>query len=215
MSLLVPSIVETTSRGERSSDLYSGLLSNRIVFLGHPIGPDVANLVCAQLLHLAAEHPERSLDVYVNSPGGDIDAALAILDTMQHIRPAVRTVCFGAAGSVAALVVAGGEPGQRAALPNARFLLHQPGGERQGQISDLLLAAAVVDRQRRKIERILAELTGSSPAQIRVDTDRDLTLDACDAVEYGLIDTVLEPERNIAQRPTTALRPPTSNQTGN
>lgn len=205
MSLLVPSIVETTSRGERSSDLYSGLLSNRIVFLGHPIGPEVANLVCAQLLHLAAEHPERSLDLYVNSPGGDIDAALAVLDTMRHIRPAVRTVCFGSAGSVAALLVAAGEPGQRAALPNARFLLHQPASERQGQISDLLLAADVVDRQRRKIEQILAEVTNSSPEQIRSDTDRDLAFDASEAVEYGLIDDVLDPANT--HDTTAPLRP--------
>jgi len=193
MSLLVPSIIETTSRGERSFDLYSGLLANRIIFLGHPINGDVANLICGQLLHLAADHTERPVQLYINSPGGDIDAALAIFDTMQHIQPPVSTVCLGAAGSVAALLVAGGAPGQRLALPNARFLLHQPGAERQGQISDLLLAADVVERQRRGIESILAGLIGSTPAQVRTDTDRDLTLTAGEAVAYGLIDTILEP----------------------
>lgn len=206
MSLLVPSIVETTSRGERSFDLYSGLLANRIIFLGHPIGGDVANLICAQLLHLAADHAERPVQLYVNSPGGDIDAALAIYDTMQHIEPPVSTVCMGAAGSVAALLVAGGAAGQRLALPNARFLLHQPGAERQGQISDLLLAADVVERQRRSVEAIVAELVGSTPEQVRADTDRDLTLTAAEAVDYGLIDAILEPAtpavENAPLRPT-------------
>ncbi len=193
MSLLVPSVIESTSRGDRSFDLYSRLLANRIVFLGHPIGGDVANLICAQLLHLAADHAERPIQLYVNSPGGDIDAALAIYDTMQHIEPPVSTVCLGAAGSVAALLVAGGAAGQRMALPNARFLLHQPGAERQGQISDLLLAADVVERQRRTVEAILADLVGSTPEQVRVDTDRDLTLTSADAVDYGLIDSILAP----------------------
>ena len=193
MSLLVPSVIESTSRGDRSFDLYSRLLANRIVFLGHPIGGDVANLICAQLLHLAADHAERPVQLYVNSPGGDIDAALAIYDTMQHIEPPVSTVCLGAAGSVAALLVAGGAAGQRMALPNARFLLHQPGAERQGQISDLLLAADVVERQRRTVEAILADLVGSTPEQVRVDTDRDLTLTAAAAVDYGLIDSILAP----------------------
>lgn len=193
MSLLIPSVVESTSRGERSFDLYSRLLANRIVFLGHPIGGDVANLICAQLLHLASDHAERPIQLYVNSPGGDIDAALAIFDTMQHIEAPVSTVCLGAAGSVAALLVAGGDAGQRLALPNARFLLHQPGAERQGQISDLLLAADVVERQRRSVESILAKLVGSDPEQVRADTNRDLTLTASEAVDYGLIDSILAP----------------------
>lgn len=193
MSLLVPSVVESTSRGERSFDLYSRLLANRIVFLGHPIGADVANLICAQLLHLAADDASRPIQLYVNSPGGDIDAALAIHDTMQHVLPPISTVCFGAAGSVAALLVAGGAEGQRLSLPNARFLLHQPGAERQGQISDLLLAADVVERQRRTVETLLAGLVGSSPEQVRADTDRDLTLSAAEAVDYGIVDAILEP----------------------
>lgn len=202
MSLLVPSVVESTSRGERSFDLYSRLLANRIVFLGHPIGPDVANLICAQLLHLASDHAERPIQLYVNSPGGDIDAALAIYDTMQHVEPPISTVCFGAAGSVAALLVAGGAAGQRMALPNARFFLHQPGAERQGQISDLLLAADVVERQRRTVESIVADLVGSSPEDVRADTDRDLTLTALEAIDYGVIDTILEPS---ARRDAAAL----------
>lgn len=205
MSLLIPSVVESTSRGERSFDLYSRLLANRIVFLGHPIGGDVANLICAQLLHLASDHPERSIQLYVNSPGGDIDAALAIFDTMQHIEPPVSTVCMGAAGSVAALLVAGGAAGQRLALPNARFLLHQPGAERQGQISDLLLAADVVERQRRSVECILADLVGSDAEQVRADTDRDLTLTASEAVDYGLIDSILTPAGSANH--VAALRP--------
>ena len=194
MSMLVPSVVESTNRGDRSFDLYSRLLAHRIVFLGHPIGNDVANLVCAQLLHLASEHDDQPVQLYVNSPGGEIDAALAIYDTMQHIPPPVATVCIGSAASVAALLVAGGDPGHRTALPNAHFLLHQPGAERRGQISDLLLAANVVDRQRRTLESILARHVGSTPEQVRLDTDRDLTLTAPDAVDYGLIDTILTPE---------------------
>ncbi len=193
MSLLVPSVVETTSRGDRSFDLFSRLLAHRIVFLGHPITSDVANLVCAQLLHLASDHAEQPVQLYVNSPGGEIDAALAICDTMQHVEPPVATVCLGSAASVAALLVAGGEPEHRVALPNARFLLHQPGAEHRGQISDLLLAADVVERQRRSLETILASHVGSSAQQVRLDTDRDLTLTAAEAIDYGLIDSILSP----------------------
>ena len=206
MSLLVPSVIETTNRGERSADLYSRLLSNRIVFLGHAIGPDVANLVCAQLLHLAAEHADRPIQLYVNSPGGDIDAALAIYDTMQHIPPVVSTVCVGGAASVAAVIVAAGTAGERMALPNASFVLHQPGAERRGQITDLLLAADLVDRQRRQVESILAHHIGSTSEQVRTDTDRELTLTASEAVDYGLIDIVLRPGVDTADR-TAPLHP--------
>lgn len=206
MSLLVPSVVESTSRGDRSADLYSRLLSNRIVFLGHAIGPDVANLVCAQLLHLAADHADRSIQLYVNSPGGDIDAALAIYDTMQHVPPPISTVCVGGAASVAALIVAAGTAGERMALPNASFVLHQPGAERRGQITDLLLAADLVDRQRRRVETILAHHIGSTADQVRADTDRELTLTAAEAVDYGLIDTVLQPGAETTER-TVPLHP--------
>lgn len=194
MSLLVPSVVESTSRGDRSFDLYSRLLSHRIVFLGHPISSDVANLVCAQLLHLASDHGEQPIQLYINSPGGDIDAALAIYDTMQHVEPPVATVCLGFAASLAALLVAGGAPGRRLSLPNARFLLHQPGAEHRGQISDLMLAADVVEQQRRSLEAILASHVGATAEQIRLDTDRDLTLTADDAVDYGLVDGILTPD---------------------
>ncbi len=196
MSLLVPSVVESTSRGDRSFDLYSRLLSHRIVFLGHQINSDVANLVCAQLLHLAADNADQPVELYVNSAGGDIDAALAIYDTMQHVQPPVGTVCLGSAVSVAALLVAAGAPGRRLALPNARFLLHQPGAEHRGQISDLLLAADVVERQRQTLETILGRHVGRRADQIHADTDRDLTLTAPEAVDYGLVDAILTPDHH-------------------
>lgn len=192
MSLLIPSVVETTQRGERSADLYSQLLSNRIVFIGHPIGTEVANLVCAQILHLAADRPQSPVSLYINSPGGDIAAMLAIYDTMQHVESPVHTTCFGQAAYTAAVLVAAGDPDHRVALPNARFILRQPASEGSGQISDLLLAASEVAAQRATIDEILASHTGQSAQQVRVDTDRNLSLGAADAMAYGLVDTVLE-----------------------
>ncbi len=190
MSLLVPSVIETTQRGERHFDLYSRLLANRIVFVGQPIGPDLANLVCAQLLHLAAEH-SSGISLYVNAPGGDPMAMLAIYDTMCHIDPPVSTICFGQATSAAAVLVAAGEPGKRLALPHAQFLLHQPAAQSQGQISDLLSQSAEVERRRTLVDSILARHTGHSAEKIREDTDRDLLLDAHQALDYGLIDEIL------------------------
>ncbi len=190
MSVLVPSVIETTQRGERHFDLYSRLLANRIVFVGQPIGPDLANLVCAQLLHLAAEH-DSPISLYVNSPGGDPMAMLAIYDTMQHIDPPVSTICFGEATAAAAVLVASGEPGKRLALPHAQFLLHQPAAQSRGQISDLLVQSAEVERRRALIDAILAAHTGRSEEDIRSDTDRDLLLDAQQARDYGLIDEIL------------------------
>lgn len=193
MSILVPSVVESTSRGDRSFDLYSRLLANRIVFIGHPIGTDVANLVCAQILHLAAEREDHPLSLYINSPGGEIAAMLAIYDTMHHVPAPVETICFGQAASAAAVLMAAGADGRRASLPNATFLLHQPAAEGRGQISDLMLASAEIARQRATVEQILSRHTGRTADQIRVDTDRDLTLTAAEALEYGLVDEILHP----------------------
>ncbi len=190
MSLLVPSVIETTQRGERHFDLYSRLLANRIVFIGQPIGSDLANLICAQLLHLAAEDLSP-VSLYVNSPGGDPMAMLSIYDTMQHIEPDVSTICFGSATAAAAVIVAAGEPGKRLALPHSQFMLHQPAAEGRGQISDLLLQSAEVERRRQLVDSILSKHTGRDTSTVRADTDRDLILDAPAAQAYGLIDEIL------------------------
>lgn len=190
MSLLVPSVIESTQRGDRHFDLYSRLLANRIIFIGQPIGPDLSNLICAQLLHLASEDP-GPISLYVNSPGGDPMAMLSIYDTMQHVEPPVSTICFGTATAAAAVIVAAGAPGKRLALPHAHFMLHQPAAEGRGQISDLLLQSAEVERRRQLVDAILADHTGRSPEDVRADTDRDLVLDAAEAKAYGLIDDIL------------------------
>ncbi len=195
MSLLVPSVIESTQRGDRSFDLYSRLLANRIIFIGHPIGTDIANLVCAQILHLAAERADEPMSLYINSPGGELAAMLAIYDTMQHVPAPVATICFGHAASAAAILVAAGAEGRRMALPNSRFLLHQPATEGRGQITDLMLQAAEIARQRSTIEHLLATHTGRSAEQIRADTDRDLSLSAAEALQYGLIDEILDEEQ--------------------
>lgn len=193
MSLLVPSVVESTPRGERSFDLFSRLLANRIVFVGHPLGTDVANLVCAQLLHLAAEAADQPISIYLNSPGGEVGAMTAVVDTMRHLANPIETVCFGEVHAVGAVVVAAGTQGRRLALPNARFVLHQPAGQGRGQIADLLLTAAEIERQRELMADLLAERTGRDPEQVRADTDRHLALSAVEAVEYGLVDQLVEP----------------------
>ena len=189
--LLVPSVVEQTDRGERSSDVYSRLLGERIVFLGDPIDDAVANLVCAQLLHLEGQGTDREIALYINSPGGSVTAALAIHDTMRYIRPPVRTVALGQAASMAALLLAAGAPGRRIALPSARVLLHQPSGEAQGQAADIERHAAELLRLRALLWEHLAACTGRDAMRIAADADRDLVLTAPQAQEYGLIDEVL------------------------
>lgn len=187
----VPSVIEQTSRGERYSDLYSRLLRENIIFLGTPINDDIANLICAQLLFLEAENPDKDISIYINSPGGDINALLAIYDTMQYIRPEITTLCFGQAASAAAVLLAAGTPGKRLALPNARILIHQPYAQSYGQASDVELAAAEIMRLKSTLEEILARHTGQTVDRIATDTDRDFVMTAAEAKEYGIIDEVL------------------------
>ncbi len=195
-SYLVPTVVEQTNRGERAYDLYSRLLKDNIIFLGTPIDDGIANLICAQLLHLESENPERDISIYINSPGGDVNAMFAIYDTMQYIRPDLNTICFGQAASAAAVLLAAGTPGKRLALPSSRVLLHQPYAGAQGQVSDLELAAQEIERLRKQLEVVLAQHTGQDEETVRKDTERDFVMTAQEAKEYGLIDEVLT-SRNI------------------
>jgi ATP-dependent Clp protease, protease subunit len=184
-------VVEQTARGERSFDLFSRLLKDRIVLLGSPIDDAVANLITAQLIHLEAEDPGRDISVYVNSPGGSGTALLAIYDTMQCLRAPVSTICVGQAASAAAVILAAGAPGKRFALPHARVLIHQPRGELDGQAADIEIHAREVLRQRGLIDEILSRHTGQSLDKVRRDTDRDFILSAQEAREYGIVDRVL------------------------
>ena len=193
---LVPTVVEQTNRGERAYDLYSRLLKENIIFIGTPIDDTIANLVCAQLLHLESENPDRDISLYINSPGGDINGLFAIYDTMQYIRPDITTICFGQAASAAAVLLAAGTPGKRLALPHARVLIHQPYAGAQGQATDIELAAKVIQRLKEQLEEVLARHTGQDIARIHQDTDRDFVLTAAEAKEYGIIDEVIN-ERSI------------------
>jgi ATP-dependent Clp protease protease subunit len=189
---LVPSVVETTSRGERAYDLYSRLLKDNIIFLQTPIDDQIASLLCAQLVHLESENPEKDINIYINSPGGDITALFAIYDTMQFIRNDIATICLGQAASAAAVLLAAGTKGKRLALPHSRVLLHQPYGQvGYGQVTDLELAAKEILRMRELLEQILSHHTGQPLEKIHTDTDRDFVLEANQALEYGIIDTVL------------------------
>lgn len=195
---LVPTVVEQTNRGERAFDLYSRLLKENIVFIGTPIDDTVANLICAQLLHLESENPDRDISLYINSPGGDINSLFAIYDTMQYIKPDVTTICFGQAASAAAVLLAAGTPGKRLALPHSRILIHQPYAGAQGQVSDIELASREIQRLKVQLEEILARHTGQDPERIHADTDRDFVMTAEEAKEYGVIDEVID-ERNLAK----------------
>jgi ATP-dependent Clp protease protease subunit len=188
---LVPTVVEQTNRGERAFDLYSRLLKENIIFLGTPIDDTIANLVCAQLLHLESENPDKDISIYINSPGGDITALFAIYDTMSFIKPDVSTICFGQAASAAAVLLASGTNGKRLALPHARVLLHQPYGMSQGQAADIELAAKEILRMRTLLEEILSAETGQAVDRIHGDTDRDFVMSAEEAKEYGIIDVVI------------------------
>lgn len=187
----VPVVVEQRPTGERHADVFSRLLSDRIIFLGTEIDDGVANVVIAQLLHLQSEDPDRPIHLYLNSPGGSVTALLAIYDTLQYVRPDVATFCLGQAASAAAVLLAAGTPGQRHVLEHARVLLHQPSGGGQGTAADLELQAAEILRLRGQVDEILARHTGRTVEQLRVDTDRDLVLTAAQAVEYGIADAVV------------------------
>jgi len=190
--MLIPMVVEQTSRGERAYDIYSRLLKDNIIFLGRPIDEDLSNLIIAQLLFLEAENPEKDIAMYINSPGGSVTAGLAIYDTMQYIKPDVSTLCVGQAASMAAVLLAGGTAGKRAVLPNSRVLIHQPllyG--LQGQQTDIQIHAEDMRKMRDRMDEILASHTGKSVEQIHKDTERDNILTADEAVEYGLVDRVM------------------------
>ncbi|HIM86000.1 MAG TPA: ATP-dependent Clp protease proteolytic subunit [Acidimicrobiia bacterium] len=189
---LVPTVVEQTSRGERAYDLYSRLLKENIIFIGTPLDDTIANLVCAQLLHLESENPDRDISLYINSPGGDINALFAVYDTMQYIKPDINTICFGQAASAAAVLLAAGTKGKRLALPHSRVLIHQPYAGAQGQVSDIELASREIQRLKAQLEEILARHTGQDVARIHADTDRDFVMTAAEAKEYGIIDEVID-----------------------
>jgi len=198
MSVLVPYVVEQTGRGERSYDIYSRLLKDRIVFMGGTVTDDLANLVTAQLLFLESEDPEREINMYINSPGGSVTAGLAIYDTMQFVKPPVSTLCVGQAASMGSLLLAAGAKGRRYALPHSRILIHQVSGGFEGQASDIEIHAREALRLREILNEILAHHTGQNVKKIEKDTDRDNFMSAAQAVEYGLIDEV------IAGRPVKA-----------
>ena len=188
----VPNVTETTSRGERVYDLYSRLLKENIIFLGTPIDDTIANLICAQLIHLESENPDKDINIYINSPGGDITALFAIYDTMQFIKNDIATICLGQAASAAAVLLAAGTKGKRLALPHARILLHQPYGQvGYGQVTDLEIAAREILRMRDLLEQILARHTGQTIERVHKDTDRDFVMEAEEAKAYGVIDEVI------------------------
>jgi ATP-dependent Clp protease protease subunit len=189
---LVPMVVEQSPRGERSFDIYSRLLNERIVFLGQEVDDQIANLVVAQLLHLESQDPDKDVSLYINSPGGSIYAGLAIYDTMQFIRPDVQTICFGIAMSMGSLLLAGGTAGKRVALPNSRILIHQPSGGFQGQSTDIEIHAREVIELRRRVDEVYAQHTGQPLERVHEDMERDRFFTPEQAVEYGLIDRVIE-----------------------
>ncbi|HEY7626072.1 MAG TPA: ATP-dependent Clp protease proteolytic subunit [Ilumatobacteraceae bacterium] len=201
--MLVPTVIETTSRGERAFDIYSRLLVNRIVFLGAAIDDNVTNLVIAQLLHLESENPDADIAIYINSPGGDMNGLFAIHDTMRYIAADVATICVGQAASAAAVLLAAGTPGKRYALPNARVLIHQPHGGAQGQSTDMELAVAEMVEMRRRMVDILVTATGQPAERIVADIDRDYIVRGDQAVAYGLVDHVIE--RRQLPSPTKAI----------
>jgi ATP-dependent Clp protease, protease subunit len=188
---LVPVVIEQTSRGERSFDIYSRLLKERIVFLGTPIDDAVGNLIMAQLLHLESDDPEKDINLYINSPGGDITALFAIYDTMQYIKPDVSTIVMGQAASAAAVLLLAGTKGKRYALPHSRVLLHQPHGGAQGQAVDIEIQAKEIVRYRQLLDQLIAEHTGQTLEKVSKDTDRDYILTADEAVQYGVVDEVI------------------------
>jgi len=203
-----PSVLYETSRGQTiQADLYSRLLKENIIFLGTPIDDTVANLICAQLLHLESENPDRDISIYINCPGGDITALFAIYDTMRFVKPDIATICFGQAASAAAVLLAAGTKGKRLALPHARVLIHQPYAGAQGQATDIELAAKEILRMRSLLEEVLAHHTGQTEEKVHRDTDRDFVMSAEEAKDYGILDEVIS-DRQLADvsGPITAVQ---------
>jgi len=191
MSPLIPMVIEQTSRGERSFDIFSRLLNERIIFLGTPVDDQIANLIIAQLLHLESEDPDKDVYIYVNSPGGSVYAGLAIYDTMQFVKPDVQTICVGIAMSMGALLLAGGAKGKRMALPNAKILIHQVSSGFQGQATDIEIHAREILDLRKRLDQIIADKTGQPIEKVSRDTERDFFMSADEATEYGIIDRVI------------------------
>jgi ATP-dependent Clp protease protease subunit len=188
---LVPFVIEQTSRGERSFDIFSRLLNERVIFLGTPVVDEIANLIVAQLIHLESDDPDKDISLYINSPGGSVYAGLAIYDTMQFIKPDVSTICVGSAMSMGALLLAGGAKGKRFALPNARILIHQVAGGYEGQATDVEIHAREVLNLRKRLDEIIADHTGQEIDKVRADTERDYFMSAAEAKDYGIIDDVI------------------------
>jgi len=201
---LVPTVVEQTNRGERAYDLFSRLLKEHIIFLGTPIDDTIANLVCAQLIHLESENPDKDINIYINSPGGDIPSLFAIYDTIQYVKPDIATTCLGQAASAAAVLLAAGKKGKRLALPHSRILLHQPWGTGGGQAADIEIQAREILRMRDVLNEILARHTGQDVDKIAKDTDRDYIMSADEAQAYGIIDEVIT-ARDAADTPSVAV----------
>ena len=193
----IPIVIEQTSRGERSFDIYSRLLKERIIFLGTPIDDGVANVIMAQLLHLESEDPDRDISIYINSPGGSFTALTAIYDTMQFVKPEIQTICMGQAASAAAVLLGAGTKGKRLALEHARVLIHQPSGGGEGQSSDIEIQAREILRMRELLESMIARHTGRDVALVRKDIERDKILTAREAVEYGLVDEVVSTRKTV------------------
>ncbi|OQA04349.1 MAG: ATP-dependent Clp protease proteolytic subunit [bacterium ADurb.Bin400] len=192
MAYLIPTVIEKTMQGERAYDIYSRLLKDRVIFLGGQIDDAVANVVIAQLLFLEAEDSSKDIQMYINSPGGEVYSGMAIYDTMQYIKPHVSTICVGLAASMASFLLAGGEKGKRFSLPNSRILIHQPMGGAQGQAADIKIQAEEILKIREKMNKILADVTGQPLERIERDTDRDFYMSPEDSLKYGIIDKVLE-----------------------
>jgi len=203
--MLIPTVIETSDRGERAYDIYSRLLRDRIVFLGGELDETVANLIIAQLLHLEGEDMDRPVNLYINSPGGDMTALFAVYDAMQFLGPPIHTVCVGQSASAAAVLLAAGEAGHRSALPNARILIHQPHGGAQGQSVDMEIAVREMVTMRERMIDVLTERTGQPRDRIQADIDRDFILRGQDAVDYGLVDEIIERRK---PRAVPTLRPP-------
>jgi ATP-dependent Clp protease, protease subunit len=203
LNYIVPTVIEQTNRGERAFDIYSKLLKERIIFLGTPIDDTVANLIMAQFLHLEAEDADKDINLYINSPGGEITGLFAIYDTMQFIKPEIATYCMGQAASAAAVLLAAGTRGKRHSLPHARILIHQPYGGAAGQAADIEIQAKEITRMRELLERVLAHHTGQPIEKVAKDTDRDFIMSADEARDYGLIDEVIV-TRELAEVPQAA-----------
>jgi ATP-dependent Clp protease protease subunit len=200
---MVPTVIEQTNRGERAFDIFSRLLKDRIIFLGTPIDDTVANLIMAQFLHLESEDADKDINLYINSPGGEITGLFAIYDTMQFIKPEIATYCMGQAASAAAVLLAAGTKGKRHCLPHARILIHQPYSGAGGQASDIEIQAKEITRMRELLERVLAHHTGQTMEKVRKDTDRDFIMNADEAKDYGIVDEVIL-TRELAQVPQVA-----------